>query len=1042
MTKRLLRCLWLISLLTGWGYQMAFAQGNVIRGKVTSAEDGSQLPGVSVLLKSTNKGTSTNINGEYQLIAGQGMTFAGTTLIFSSIGYTTQEVKIGSQTTVDVRLQVATTNFEKEVVITALNIPQEKKAIGYSVQNVTAKTIQESGEQNVVSALQGKIAGAIITGSGGAPGAGTNIILRGITSLSSGSNNQPLFIIDGIVISNSTSAGTITPSAGSNAANANEQFSNTNRSADINPDDIESLSVLKGPAATALYGLRASNGAIIITTKRGKSGKLNINLNASVGIDNVAKTPAIQTRFIQGRLGEYIAEDDPGQRSIFRSFGPAIAGTKDKIYNNFRDFYTMGVRQNYNLSISKGTEKGNIYFSLGRSYQDGIVPNSNFERNSAKLAGMLNISKKFQVSASINYIQSGGRRANSGDKSPFTSLSYWPNSYDVNDYTKPDGSQNNITLGVVDNPRYLVEKSPRIDDIKRWIADITLKYDITSWLTAKYQITADTYQENRSRFVDSTFDVGTQVKGWMIKDHLTYQEINSNLFLTAAKKFNENWHGSLMIGNSVVDAQNPDAYWQRGERWIAPFIQDISSFKNYSSLPYSPNHYRIVSGFADAKLNYRDILYLNVTGRNDMVSTLPVQNNSFFYPSVNLSYVFTEHFLKNNPILSFGKLRLSWAEVGKGTSPYVTGAYFSPASNFPYGGTVDGYIRSSLTANPNLKPERTASTEVGAELRFFRNRLVIDGTYFTMDSKDQIVNAPVTNASGYSNYYTNIGLIRNKGIELMISGKPVVSKNFTWESSINWSKLEGTVVEMPSDLKEIVYYDNVYTQLKVVQGSKLGDLWGYDYKRSPDGKVILGTNGFPTVDLSKSVVMGNALPNWQAGWNNTFVYKNFSLSCLLEWRQGGSVVDLAEQNSVRNGVTKLTERRYEQVTFNGVTETKNADGTFSYATNTKQVFLDDNFYRSSTQFYYWGGFTIQDGSWIRVRNVNVGYALPKGILAKSPFSMVRFTLTGTNLFLNTPFRGYDPEALGFGSGSNLVGYVGRNTPSTRSFQFGVSLSLK
>lgn len=423
-----------------------------------------------------------------------------------------------------------------------------------------------------------------------------------------------------------------------------------------------------------------------------------------------------------------------------------------------------------------------------------------------------------------------------------------------------------------------------------------------------------------------------------------------------------------------------------------------------------------------------------------MVSTLPTANNSFFYPSVNVGYVFTESLPKND-WLSYGKLRASWAQVGKGTDPYVTGAYYNIVDNFPFNNTVPGYIRQSTTADPNLKPERTTSIEIGTELRFLKNRLMIDATYFTMDSKDQIVNAPVTNASGYSRYYTNIGLIRNQGVELLVSGKPIQTPSFTWDMSLNWSKMEGKVIEMPDYLQEIVYYDNGTSALKIKQGSKLGDLWGYDYLRAPDGQVIVQANGFPRVSTTATQI-GNALPKWTAGLNNSFTYKGLGVSFLLEWRQGGDVVDLAEVNSVRNGVTKLTETRYEQVVFNGVVEQKNADGTLSYLPNTKVVYLDDNYYRSATQFYNWSRLVIQDGSWFRLRSVSVNYALPKKLIANTVFKGgVRFNFTGTNLFLNTPFRGYDPEALAFGSGTNLIGFVGRNNPSTRSFQVGVTLNL-
>ena len=1033
MTRKLRHAFLAFVYLAGHLYaQGSFAQTFSISGKVTD-ESETGIPGVSVSIKGTSQGTTTNENGDYTI-----STSTGSTLVFSFIGFKKNEVRVGSEKVINVKLE-SDVSVLNEVVVTALGQTQERRALGYSIQTIKSDEITNTGNTNVIGALQGKIAGAIITGSGGAPGAGVNIILRGVTSLSSGANNQPLFVVDGIIISNNTNAGNPLPSAGSNSPGASEQFANTNRAADINPDDIESVSVLKGPSATALYGLRASNGAIIITTKRGKSGKMNVSVSSSIGVDVLGKSPSIQTTFLQGRLGEFIPLSPTG-RTPYQSFGPVLdpQNTTDKIYDNFRGFYKTGIRNNNNLTITKGNEKGNIYVSLGRSSQSGIIPNTNFNRNSAKIAGTYNITKSLSASASFNYVNSGGKRPPSGDKSIFSALGYWPNTYDVNDYLNPDGTQKNILPGFTDNPRYLVEKSPRIDKINRYISDITLNYNITKWLSAKYQLTYDTYRENRSRVVDSTFDVGIQVKGFLINERINFRELNSNLYLTAQKQFRENWNGSLLVGNSMVDSQSPDSYYIRGENWNAPFTNDISSYQNQQKRFYSPNQSRIVSFFADAKLSYKDILYLNATVRNDIVSVLPKANRSFTYPSFSAGYVFTEHLPKNN-VLSYGKLRASWAQVGKATVPYLIGSYYDLTDNFPYGNTVPGYIRKLAAADQNLKPERTTSIEVGSELRFLKNRLSVDATYFTMDSKDQIVQAPVSNVSGSSTYFTNIGLIRNKGVELLVNIKPVQLKNFSWDVSVNWAKMSGKVIEMPASLQEISYYDNTVGSLKVRQGSKLGDLWGYDYLRAPDGQMLINaTTGFPQTSTTLTQY-GNAQPDWIGGLTNTLNYKGLSLAVSMEWRQGGDVIDLGERNALRSGTIKLTERRYEQVIFNGVVKQGE-----TYVPNAKAVYLDDLLYNpsTSTRFNGWSKLNIQDGSWFRIRTVNLSYALPKNLIGSSVFKNgVRFNFTGTNLFLNTPFRGYDPEALTFGSGTNLIGFVGRNNPSTRSFQLGVTANF-
>ena len=546
-------------------------------GRIFSGDNNAPLPGANLLVKGTTRGSSSDADGRYSITVP-----ANAVLIVSSVGYLRQEISVGNRSSLDITLQVDASQLQ-EVVVTALGISQERKSLGYAVQTVSSQQIQQSGEQNLVSALQGKIAGAVITGSGGAPGAGSSIILRGVTSLGSGSSNQPLFVVDGIIISNQTSGGTNTPSAGSNSPTGagNDQFSNTNRGADINPDDVATISVLKGPAATALYGLRASNGAIVITTKRGQAGKPLVSLSLSGGVDNVDKTPAIQTRFIQGRLGEFIDPNDPAGRSIFRSFGPYLTpNTTDQIYDNFRTFFRTGYRQNLNLAVSGGTDKATFYSSIGRFNQTGIVPGTKYTRTSMKLAGQVLLYDKLTVSGSINYINTAQTSPPAGDKSIFSSLSYWPNSYDVNDSENPDGSQKNITLGVVDNPKYLMEKAPQIGKVDRFFGDLGLNYSFTKWLTARYQATIDYYNDNRTRTVDPSFDVGTQVGGFRVDNTISYREINSNAFLTAQYELNKDLRGSVMVGNSVVDIDNPSSFI-RGESQV---LADYTAFNNYKTL--------------------------------------------------------------------------------------------------------------------------------------------------------------------------------------------------------------------------------------------------------------------------------------------------------------------------------------------------------------------------------------------------------------------------------------------------------------------------
>ena len=1023
MKKRLLHLFMLSVLVFRMGN--AWAQDRQVGGKVMD-DGGNALPGVNVLVKGTNKGVTTNVDGTYKVSVS-----SSATLVFSFIGFAKKEETVGSRTTIDVKLVADETQLQ-EITVTAFGREAEKRSLGYSVQTIKADAIKASAEPNLLNALQGRVAGAIINGSGGQPGGGTNIILRGITSLGAGADNQPLFVVDGIIISNSTFAGNSLPSAGSNSPGNSEQFSNTNRAADINPDDIESVNILKGAGATALYGQRAANGVIIITTKRGKNGKTQINYGFQTGWDNVLKTPEIQTGYGQGFTGEWRDPANFRNRTVFWEWGPQKQ-PNDPFFDNFRTFFRTGTRSNHDLSFSGGNEKAQFYTSFNNFQQKGIVPNSDFRRTSAKISGNLRANDKLTVASSVNFVNSAGTFQTQGDKSIFSALSFYSPSFDVNNYLNPDGTENDFSNGVIDNPRFVAEMSSMKNNVNRIIGDVSLNYAFTPWLSAKYQVTMDYLAETRNRTVPNTLDAGTQVNGFLVEETRNFREMNSFAFLNATHNFGSQLKGSLMVGNQITDVSGTNLF-VRGENFVLPGFNDLTNATNFFTGKTRPNSYRQIAAFGEAKLEYKEQLYLTVTGRNDWSSSLPVENRSFFYPSVNLGWVFTETLKLNPKIVSYGKLRASWAQVGKAADPYQLGVYFGQTPGFPFG-TVPGFRRSSGIGDLNLQPERTSTTEIGLEMGLLNNRVTLDASYFLMDSDRQIFAVQVPVSAGFATYTTNAGLIRNRGIELLITAKVIDTKDFKWETSINWSRLRNTVKSMPPSLAEITYFEtNNRAALRIVEGGAMGDLYGRDYNRNASGAVLIGTNGFPSVDYSQYKKFGNALPNWQGGMTNTLSYKGLSLGFLLEWRQGGTVVDMAELNAIRNGILRMTATRYEQVVFKGV----KADGSV----NDIPVVIDQNFYRTFAQFPDYQGAIMQDGSWFRVRNASLSYAIPKTILGKTPFSVVRFNVTGNNLFLNTPFRGYDPENLTFGSGDNRIGFVGRNTPSTRSFTVGLNVSFK
>lgn len=996
-----------------------WSQERTLQGNVTSEEDGEPLIGATVRVKGTTTGAITDANGHYSIRITDGVT-----LLFNYVGFGEKQITVQGQSTLDVALSPG--NRLDEIVVTALGISREKKALGYAVQQVGGEELAGAREPNVLNALQGKVAGVLINSSSGAPGAGTNILIRGITSLDPGRENQPLFVIDGIPISNQTIAGNVLPSSGSNAYSSGEQASFSNRAVDINPNDIESINILKGPAGTALYGLRAANGVVIITTKKGKAGKARVNLTSSWGFDEVAKAPVFQTTYREGRFGRLRFNSD-GSPLRFQSFGPKVYPGLTPVFDPI-DLFQTGSRSDNNLSFSGGNQTARFHSSIGYSKQEGVIPNSEWDRLSARISGSIQISPKFEVGASVNFSRSGGNRPHSGDKSIMSSLSYYTTSFDINDYINPDGSMKEFSDGIVDNPRYVAEVSSLKDNVNRTIGNLNFAYKLTDWLKLEYRVGGDQYSDFRRRVVPPGLDLSSQTGGFIIEENIGYRELTSNLYATATKNWTNDLGMTFMVGHNLTDI-NYERLNARGESFTLPDFYDLSNTANYF-LSKANSQYRLVGLFGQLGFSYRNMLYLEITGRNDWSSTLPVENRSFFYPAVNLSWVFSE-MLSNQDILSYGKVRASWAQVGKDADPYNIGIFYNQTPGFPFGG-VTGFTQNSVSGDVNLKPEQTSSIELGTELRFFQNRVGLDFAWFRSNSKDQILSVPVSNATGFSRFITNAGEIENTGIELLLNVTPVRRSNFEWTAGINFSKFSGEVIAIRDGIEQVEFFSNGYITNKLVPGGNVGDLYGYRFNYNDAGQLIIGSNGFPTVRTDTLVKVGNALPDFTAGLNNTFTWKGLSLGFLLEWRSGGDVMDMGIRNSIRNGGIEQTVRRYEDVIFNGVTATGEP--------NTVPVEINgETLYRSFGRYNSASEVVLEDASWFRIRRVSLSYRLPNGI--GNIISGMRITLSGNNLLINTPFRGFDPETNYLGSGSNVFGFTGLQTPGVRSYNLSLDVNF-
>ncbi|PZX57724.1 TonB-linked SusC/RagA family outer membrane protein [Algoriphagus ratkowskyi] len=994
-----------------------------VKGKVIAQEDGKPLPGASILIQGTNTGTVTDIDGFYSI----NVPNAKSVLVFSFIGFDSKSLPVGSATILDVVLATSASDLD-EFIVTAFGISQEKKSLGYAAQSIDSEAITATKQVNVVNALQGQVAGVQVTNSGGAPGQSARIIIRGINSLDPNADNQPLFVVDGVPVDNSTVESAGTPRG------------MTNRIADINPNDIETMSVLKGAAATALYGVRAANGAVIITTKKGKSGQVQVNFSSSFGMDELVKKPALQDEYGQGFSG---VRDDS---SFWPSWGASFAEENDPNYvfqDNWTNAFNTGKTFDNNLSVSGGNDKATFYGSFGRLDQEGIIPFSNWERTTAKLSGTVTASEKFNFSGSINYSNSGGNRV-PHDRF-LERMMYWSESTDVTDYINEDGTMK--TYGNT-NPIYDARFATYEDDVNRVIGNINFNYSPTDWLMFSYRLGTDFYSDSRTEITPGPMGiVGEQALddiGFLEETRINSKDLNSNFYITLKKQWNESWNTQLRVGNDIFQRKY-DRITATGKEFVIPGFYNLSNTTQiFASQGKSVR--RLVGFYGDLMVDYKNFLFLNVTGRNDISSTLPKENNSFFYPSVSLGYVFSENF--DMPSwFTFGKLRASWAQVGKDTNPHILGATFVSPSVFPLNGQV-GFSKNSTFGDPALKPERTTSVEFGTQLAFFNNKLNLDVTYYKSNSKDQIIPVPISDATGFSSYITNAGEIENKGFEFVIGGTPLERGDFRWDVTANLTTNNNEVKSIREGIDQIVIgsqygYASATVTMILKEGQSYGNIYGASYVRAgadPESEFldrslpqVIASNGFPLRN-GNQLILGNAVPKLFGGLKNQFNYKGFEFSFLVDFRTG-----LEQYNQFGNflsafGKQEDAERRNETVVFPGVL----ADGS----QNTKPVWLGQgkgpdgvdygagywrNNYRGSSENF------VNDASYIKLRNITLAYNLQPEVLNKTPFRTARIALAANNIILSTPWDGFDPESFSAGAGGNAVGFTGLGFPGVQSY---------
>ena len=1007
-----------------------FAQTRTITGKVTDTKDGSPLPGVSVIVKGTGKGTVTSADGSYKIDAG-----ANDALIFSFIGYVNQEKAVGGAANISVAL--GTDNKQlNEVVVTALGITKEKKSLGYSVQKIGADELINSNEHNVIQALASKAAGVQVIGSGGTPGASTKIIIRGNSTFNG--ENQPLIVIDGVPIDNSTNS-TV---ARNYAYNSNlSGVNNSNRALDINPDDIASVTVLKGPAAAALYGANAASGAIIYTTKRGRTGATRVAYSFNAGFDKVSKLPDEQTTYAQGNWVSGVPTFQEGATPY--SWGPKISSISGaKVYNNTDEFFQTGQNFTHDVSITGGNENTSFRMSLNRVDQNGVVPTTDLQRTTVRINADSKISDRLTMGVSASYVLTEGTKAQNGSNTAGVMLSLMraPVSWNLADYKNEDGSSKNY-YAFYDNPYWGLYNNPYKDKTDRFYGNVNTTFKITDWLSLNNRTGVDMY----TQFSKQIFAIGSNAVsdylGQIEENTYTSRDLYSDLILSGHKTFADKFDLTANLGGNVYQQQGQNDYG-KGTQLSIPNYYNL----NNASTLYADNSSttkRTSALYYDLEFAYKNQFFLTTTGRNEWSSTFGESKNNFFYPSVSGSWIFSEIVPANN-VITYGKLRAAIAAGGKSPGVYAANTVytnpnfadgFTDGNSFPFMGQ-NGMSYSSTLGNKGLKPERSVEKEVGLDVKLF-SIVNLELTYYNKQSSDILVYRPIAGSSGFQYILDNAGKMQNKGVEVLASADVLKLKDFTWNVQVNWSMNKNKVLELAPGVDENSV-ESAFTSIGsyAIVGQPYGALYGTKWARNDDGQIIISsTTGLPTV-ASASGNLGNPFPDWTGGARTTFTYKNFTLSALLDVRHGGKVWDgtVARMNNL--GRTAESADRERTYVIPGVV--LGSDG--KYTANTKEVSAQSYYrvYKGDAAGYAVEN-SVEDGSWVRLRELNLGYKYK--FASASPIKSVELTLTGRNLWLHTKYKGVDPETSLTGAGSNLTGFDYFNNPGTKTYAVGLRVGF-
>ncbi len=1062
----------LLVMVLCFGGTILFAQTKQITGTVISASDGESIPGATVTVKGTTIGTITNTNGSFTLTVPE-----NEELVFSFVGMKTLEVPITATLIYNVQLEIETIGVE-EVIVTAVGISRSTKALGYAVSQIDSESALQKSEPDFLRSISGKIPGVDIKQSTGMPGSATRITIRGSSSFLG--NNQPLFVVDGVPYDNTQYNTTRQLNSGGSYGSGISS---------LDPNSIKSISVLRGASASALYGSRAANGVILITTKAGasegsKTGKMDIQVSSSVSFEEIGNLPDYQNTYGNGVDFEYQNANGSwgpkfSSRETIPLWGPyaeAFPEWDDEVPyeaqpDNVQSLFRTGTVFENSISINSGSENTNLSMVASHLNHDGFIPHSNFKRSSFSIGGNAVLKNGIKVGGNIAFSQNyqtgalfgENQSSDPGAASSFARTLWLGRTWDMTlPYTHPVTGESLTPNGTqFDHPLWSWEHNKAIENSNRVAAGFNIGYEFTDWLKVSYMLGANTFTMRRQQITD----IGSRAyegQGAIIDDDVWSQEIESTLIFEFDKDLNSDINLSAHLGHNMNQFTS-DRQSFFGQGIISPGIFDLDNTRSVISNGGTYSRRRLIGVFADAVIGYKNFLYLTITGRNDWSSTLPVDNRSYFYPSVAGSFIFTDAFKMDDEFLSFGKIRASWAKVGSDAGPYqLVNTYlvnFGSSTglvgaiqdtDLPFNG-IPGMTVSNTSFDPNLTPEFTTEYEFGTLLEFFKGDISLDLTYYNRKSTDQIARVSLPDATGFSSLVTNFGDMRNKGVEIGLGLKPInTATGLKWDIYATFTKNISEVLAL-QDGVERINIENLFAEINPVieVGQPYGILRGSRDIRDDQGNLLIDPSTGVLIRDTEQGTIGDPNPDFLIGFTNSISWKGITLGAVIDYRHGGDLYSSSITALLGRGVTKDTEDREGTFIIPGYYGDPNTlepllDENGDKIPNQTQVSMNDLYFGESFAINSAREWQVYDATVVRLKEISLGYDIPKSLLSKTPFGSASFSITGRNLWFNAPnvpeHTNFDPEINGFGA-TNTQGIEFASVPSVRRYGFNLKVSF-